>query len=164
MNKFEKVSQGQYYDAMMEEKEALKAPYIKYEAIKLPKRGTKGSAGYDFYTPVAISLEPGESVKIPTGIKCQIDLGVMLQLYPRSGLGFKFTMRLNNTVGIVDNDYYDNIDNEGHIFIKITNEGKKHLSVDANKAFAQGIFVPFLLTVDDEVNETRVGGIGSTSK
>ena len=90
-----------------------------YESIKLPKRATSGSAGYDFYAPVDIELKAGETAKIPTGIRVKILDNWVLKVYPRSGLGFKFRLQLNNTVGIIDSDYYGS-SNEGHIFIKIT--------------------------------------------
>ena len=136
-----------------------------YQSIKLPKRATKGSAGYDFYAPVDIELAPGETIKIPTGIRAKIDDAWVLKLYPRSGLGFKFRLQLNNTVGIIDSDYY-NSDNEGHIFCKITNdsnEGKK-VFVKAGDGFCQGIFIEYGITVDDDVCEERNGGFGSTTK
>ncbi len=131
----------------------------------LPKRATVGSAGYDFYSPVALTLAPGETAKIPTGIRAEMENGWVLQLFPRSGLGFKYRVQLNNTVGIIDSDYYYS-DNEGHILIKITNantEGKT-LTLAAGEAFAQGIFLPFGITKDDDVSEIRNGGFGSTTK
>lgn len=136
-----------------------------YEKISLPRRATKGSAGYDFFSTVDFALKPGESIKIPTGIRARIDEGWVLKLYPRSGLGFKYRVQLNNTVGIIDSDYY-NSDNEGHIFIKITNDSKegKELSVKSGEAFAQGIFVEYGITVDDDAEEVRNGGFGSTGK
>lgn len=136
-----------------------------YDEIKLPKRATTGSAGYDFFSTVDFTLKPEESIKIPTGIRVKIEDGWMLGIYPRSGLGFKFRLQLNNTVGIIDSDYY-NSDNEGHIFIKITNDSKegKTVSVKKGEAFAQGIFTEYGICVDDEVTEKRNGGLGSTSK
>lgn len=136
-----------------------------YSLIRLPKRATKGSAGYDFFTPEDIKLEPGKSITIPTGIRVKMEEGWVLQIYPRSGLGFKFRCQLNNTVGIIDQDYYHS-DNEGHIMIKITNDSKenKTIYVKAGDAFAQGIFVPFGITVDDNVEDIRNGGFGSTTK
>ena len=88
-----------------------------YEGIKLPVRATSGSAGYDFFAPFDFILAPSQTIKIPTGIRCEIDEGWVLKIYPRSGLGFKFRLQLNNTVGIIDSDYFYS-DNEGHIFIK----------------------------------------------
>ncbi|MBQ7957908.1 MAG: deoxyuridine 5'-triphosphate nucleotidohydrolase [Clostridia bacterium] len=137
-----------------------------YDNIKLPVRATQGSAGYDFFAPVDFELKPGETAKIPTGIRARIDDGWVLKIYPRSGLGFKFRLQLDNTVGIIDADYY-NSDNEGHIFIKVTNcsyEEGKTVSVKAGNGFAQGIFLPFGITVDDDVTDTRNGGFGSTDK
>ena len=95
-----------------------------YETIKLPKRATTGSAGYDFFTHIPFSLEPNHTIKIPTGIRCIMENDWVLKLYPRSGLGFKYRLQLDNVVGIVDADYYYS-DNEGHIFIKITTIVKK---------------------------------------
>lgn len=128
----------------------------------LPRRATRGSAGYDFFAPAAFHLESGGSVKIPTGVRARIAAGWVLMLFPRSGLGFKYRLQLNNTVGIVDADYFG-ARNEGHIFIKLTNAGKRPLSVDAGEAFAQGIFLPYGLTEDDEAEGERVGGFGSTT-
>ncbi|MDO4477799.1 MAG: deoxyuridine 5'-triphosphate nucleotidohydrolase [Lachnospiraceae bacterium] len=136
-----------------------------YEALKLPKRATTGSAGYDFYLPADLKLAPGETAKIPTGIRSRIDEGWCLFVFPRSGLGFKFRLQLNNTVGVIDSDYYGS-DNEGHIFIRLTNDSNegKVLDLKAGDAFVQGIFMPFGVTVDDEVTAVRNGGFGSTSK
>lgn len=136
-----------------------------YDTLKLPKRATTGSAGYDFYTPVDFTLAPGETLKIPTGIRVKIEEGWMLGIYPRSGLGFKYRMQLNNTVGIIDSDYYFS-DNEGHIMIKFTNASNTGLtiSLNAGDAFAQGIFTEYGITVDDEVTAVRNGGFGSTSR
>ncbi len=134
-----------------------------YGAIKLPKRATKGSAGYDFYAPYDIELKPGETAKIPTGIRAEIDEGWVLSVYPRSGLGFKFRLQLDNTVGIIDSDYF-NSDNEGHIMIKITNcsnEGKT-LFIPTGSGFAQGIFTEYGITRSDNAENERNGGFGST--
>ncbi len=129
----------------------------------LPTRATAGSAGYDFRIPCALTLAPGETVKIPTGIRAHMAEGWVLQIFPRSGLGFKYRLQLNNTVGIIDSDYYYS-DNEGHILIKVTNtnaEGKT-LVLSAGDGFAQGIFLPFGITEDDDVTALRNGGFGST--
>lgn len=135
-----------------------------YEEIKLPKRATAGSAGYDFYTPFPIVLEPGQTVKIPTGIRVEMEENWVLKCYPRSGLGFKYRLQLNNTVGIIDSDYFYS-DNEGHIFVKLTNDTKeeKVVEVEAGKGFMQGIFVEYGITVDDDVTAVRNGGFGSTT-
>lgn len=136
-----------------------------YNNIKLPKRATSGSAGYDFYAPIDIVLQPNCTIKIPTGIRCKMEEGWVLKCYPRSGLGFKYRLQLNNTVGIVDEDYYYS-DNEGHIFLKVTNDTNeaKMLKIKAGEGFAQGIFVEYGITYDDDVDDVRNGGFGSTTK
>ncbi|MBR5597239.1 MAG: deoxyuridine 5'-triphosphate nucleotidohydrolase [Lachnospiraceae bacterium] len=136
-----------------------------YMDIKLPKRATTGSAGYDFCTPFGFTLKPGETIKIPTGIRAKMEENWVLKLYPRSGLGFKFRLQLNNTVGIIDSDYF-NSDNEGHIFAKITNDSNedKVLSLEKGAGFMQGIFLEYGITVDDDADGIRNGGFGSTSK
>ena len=136
-----------------------------YDEIALPRRGTAGSAGYDFYSPLDFTLEPGQIIKIPTGIRAKMDDGWVLMLYPRSGQGFKYRLQLYNTVGVIDSDYFG-ANNEGHIHIKLVNantEGKV-LQVKKGEAFAQGIFLPFGLTVDDEASQKRTGGFGSTDR
>lgn len=134
-----------------------------YDLLKPPTRATKGSAGYDFESPISFELKPGETIKIPTGIRVKINDGWVLKLYPRSGLGFKFRVQMNNTVGIIDSDYY-NSDNEGHIFCKITNDTNEDKTVSVNKGtgFCQGIFVEYGITFDDDVTDERNGGFGST--
>ena len=152
--KFEKVSLSQFLKNGTE---------IIYNDIILPRRATTGSAGYDFFAPTDIDVKSGETVLVPTGIRVKIDEGWVLKIYPRSGLGFKFRLTLNNTVGIIDSDYYF-AENEGHIFIKMTNLGEKDLFIEKGKAFAQGIFVEYGITVDDECDNLRTGGFGSTDK
>ena len=157
--KFEKVSIEQWqqgYSGADSE--------IVYNGIALPKRATSGSAGYDFFAPFDIELKAGETVKVPTGIRVKIDDGWVLSLYPRSGLGFKFRLQLDNTVGIIDSDYY-NSDNEGHIFAKITNDSKegKTVTIPAGTGFMQGIFTEYGITTDDEADGVRNGGFGSTT-
>ena len=160
--KFEKVSREQFskdWQDSFGENESI------YDSIKLPRRATAGSAGYDFFSTTDFELKPGETIKIPTGIRARIDEGWVLKLYPRSGLGFKYRLQLNNTVGIIDSDYY-NSDNEGHIFVKVTNDSNegKILSVKAGEGFCQGIFVEYGITVDDDASAERNGGFGSTGK
>ena len=133
------------------------------DKIKLPRRATSGSAGYDFFMPLQVTLSPGETAKIPTGIRAKMREDYVLMIYPRSGLGFKYRLQLNNTVGIIDSDYYGP-DNEGHIFIKLTNAGDRPLSLRAGEAFAQGVFVPFGITGDDDADGERTGGFGSTNR
>ena len=131
------------------------------ELPPLPRRATTGSAGYDFFSPLPFSLAPGESLRIPTGVRARIDDGWVLMLFPRSGLGFKYRLQLNNTVGIVDADYFG-ARNEGHIFMKLFNAGDRTISVETGEAFAQGVFLPFGLTDDDDARGERSGGFGST--
>lgn len=135
-----------------------------YDGIRRPARATKGSAGYDFFAPAAFTLKPGETVKIPTGIRAEMEEEWVLKCYPRSGLGFKYRLQLNNTVGIIDSDYFYS-DNEGHIFAKITNDTNegKTVEIPAGTGFMQGIFVEYGITVDDQAEGIRNGGFGSTN-
>lgn len=166
--RFRKVSFEQFYKDYEETfgygQNAIKVKEI-YDSIILPKRATTGSAGYDFKSPIDFSLRPGETIKIPTGIRCEIDEGWVLQLYPRSSLGFKYRLQLDNTVGIIDSDYFYS-DNEGHIFIKISNGSNKDktLTVKKGNGFAQGIFLQYGITSDDMVGNMRNGGFGSTGE
>lgn len=134
-----------------------------YEKIKPPKRATVGSAGYDFFSPLDFNLVSGETIKIPTGIRVDIDEDWFLAIVPRSGLGFGYRLQLDNTIGIIDSDYYYS-DNEGHIWIKLTNDSKqdKPLKVSAGEGIAQGIFLPYGITRSDHANGVRNGGFGST--
>ncbi|MCH5273062.1 MAG: deoxyuridine 5'-triphosphate nucleotidohydrolase [Lachnospiraceae bacterium] len=136
-----------------------------YENLRLPARATFGSAGYDFFMPVTVELAPGETVKIPTGIRAEMAPCYVLLLFPRSGLGFRYRLQLNNTVGVIDSDYFFS-DNEGHIFAKVTNDSKegKSVTLTADTGFMQGIFLPYGITVEDAVSEKRNGGFGSTTK
>lgn len=134
-----------------------------YEQIKLPKRATSGSAGYDFIIPIDLTLRSKDEVKIPTGIRVSIVEGWWLGCLPRSGLGFKYKLQLNNTMGVIDSDYYYS-DNEGHIFIKMTNNGNKTLEIRAGEGIAQGIFLPYGITTNDNATAIRNGGFGSTNK
>lgn len=138
---------------------------LHYEALSLPRRATAGSAGYDFFIPCPLSLAPGESVTLPTGIRARIDAGWVLLLMPRSGLGFKYRLQLDNTTGVIDSDYYHS-DNEGHIMARITNDSRegKMLTLPVGAAFMQGLFVPYGITLDDNATAIRNGGFGSTSK
>lgn len=132
-----------------------------FDALTLPRRATAGSAGYDFFSPADFALDPGETLKIPTGVRARIDPGWVLMLFPRSGLGFRYRVMLNNTVGVVDSDYFG-AENEGHMFIKLYNAGDRPLRVSRGEAFAQGVFLPFGITEDDHADAVRVGGFGST--
>lgn len=164
--KFHKVSFGQFKEGWMDEFSNVPEEEIFkiYEELRLPKRATSGSAGYDFFAPVNFVLAPGETIKIPTGIRVEMKENWVLKCYPRSGLGFKFRLQLNNTVGIIDSDYFHS-DNEGHIFVKLTNDTneKKTVCVEKGTGFMQGIFVEYGITVDDDATGIRNGGFGSTT-
>jgi len=159
--KFHKVSLQQY----LKDCGGHGAEESVYEAIRLPQRGTSGSAGYDFYAPYDIRLAPGESTRIPTGIRAEIAEGWVLMLFPRSGLGFKYRLQLNNTVGVIDSDYFHS-DNEGHIMAKIMNDSNegKTLEIPAGTGFMQGIFMEYGITEDDCCDRERNGGFGSTDR
>lgn len=173
--KFEKVSYQQFKKDWLDtfpnkftdwvEDDIDKVVHNIYDSIKLPKRATSGSAGYDFFCPSYFAMRINESTKIPTGIRCKIDNGWVLSAFPRSGHGFKIGVHLANTVGIIDEDYYES-DNEGHIFIKLVNDSimAKPIEFQTGDAFCQGVFLLYGITVDDDVTEIRNGGFGSTSK
>ena len=163
--KFEKVSRGQFTEAWKKNFGADADTDDIYDKIILPKRATKGSAGYDFFAPEGFTLVPHETILIPTGIRVMIEDGWVLSLYPRSGLGFRHRLQLDNTVGIIDSDYFE-ANNEGHILIKMTSDDNngKTLTVAAGDGFAQGIFLPFGITVDDDADGERTGGFGSTTE
>lgn len=152
--KFEKVSLLQF---------AQHGDAETYNGIKLPKRATRLSAGYDFFAPTDVAFEAGQTVTVATGIRAIMPEEYFLMIVPRSGLGFKYKLRLNNTVGIIDADYV-NAPNEGHIFIRMTNESDKRLEIKKGEAFAQGIFLSYFTTIDDDATEQRQGGLGSTTK
>lgn len=158
MNKFEKISEKQF------NKDFWGDPAALYNEIKLPKRATKYSAGYDIYSPFDVVLAPNATAKIPTCIRVALDEDKFLMIAPRSGLGFKYRLQLDNTVGIIDADYY-NSDNEGHIWIKITNDSRdgKTVNIKAGEAFAQGIIMQYFKTDDDYTDGVRNGGFGSTN-
>lgn len=170
---FEKISRNRFlrdwkdtfYEHQELNEELLQEVNNIYDSIRLPKRATTGSAGYDFFSPLTFTLQPGESIKIPSGIRVRIEEGWVLKCYPRSGLGFKYRLQMNNTVGIIDSDYYGS-DNEGHIFCKVTNDSRegKSVTVEEGTGYMQGVFVEYGITMDDEVGETRNGGFGSTTK
>lgn len=163
---FYKISFGQFAEDWKDTFGETKEEELRriYDGIRLPKRATAGSAGYDFYMPADMTVEPGNTVKIPTGIRVRMEEEWVLQCYPRSGLGFKYRLQLNNTVGIIDSDYFHS-DNEGHIFAKLTNDTNEGKTVDlkAGTGFMQGIFVEYGITVDDDVQTERNGGVGSTT-
>ena len=155
MRKFEKVSIDEfskYYDKTM------------YEEYDLPKRMTRHSAGYDFLAIEGFTIKPGEIKKIPTGYKATFGNDEMLMILVRSSMGFKYNVRITNQVGIIESDYYNNIDNEGHMFVSLQNEGDRDFVVKKGEGYAQGIFTKFLICDDDITTNERQGGLGSTNK
>lgn len=164
--KFEKVSFEQFEKDWLKNFPETKNVREIYDSIKLPKRATVGSAGYDFYAPDDVTFTKGKSTLVPTGIRSKIEDGWVLSIYPRSGLGFKHRCQLDNTVGIIDADYYYS-SNEGHIMIKLScdaHDDGHTVALDKGNGFAQGIFMPFGITVDDNADGVRDGGFGSTTK
>lgn len=180
MIKFEKVSFEQFYKdclALDMQIDEQSAKWV-WDNIKLPKRSTVKSAGYDFYMPFATivhQIEPKvdvdnfeaeliyNEVTVPTGIRFINDTATNLALFciPRSGLGFKNGLRLMNTVGLIDSDYWMS-DNEGEIMVRFTVD--KSVLLDAGKAFMQGVIVPYYVVDDDNTTGIRNGGFGSTDK
>ena len=154
MRKFEKISFKQF---------AKDIDDGNYSEIVLPYRKTKHSAGYDFISFLDITLKPGEIKKIPTGIKVCLEDGEFLGIFVRSSMGFKYNVRMCNQVGIIDADYYGNSSNGGHIFVCLENEGDEVIEIKKGDRFVQGIFIPYLITDDDNTTDLREGGIGSTN-
>ena len=151
---FEKISYQQF------SVDILGDNYL-YDNYSLPKRGSKYSCGYDFFAIQDMVIRPGEIKKIPTGYKAKFGSDEFLMLVVRSSMGFKYNVRMCNQVGIIDSDYYNNIDNEGHIWISLQNEGDKDYVIDKGTAYAQGIFMKYL-TCGEDIDTSRNGGIGST--
>lgn len=160
--KFEKISYEQWrkdfgdndnhsYDGVLDE-------------IEMPSRSDPNSAGYDIHSPYDVVLVPGEEHKFPTGLKCKIKDGWFMGAFPRSSLGFKYYTRLANTIGVIDSSYYNNTGNEGHIWVKIRNEGMETLEIKTGDRICQMIFLPYGITEDDDATGERTGGIGSSGK
>lgn len=158
MRKFEVISINQF-------NKDFKNIDTKYEDIIIPKRSTKFSAGYDFYMPYDLTIKKNEVVLIPTGIKVMLNSDEFLGIYIRSSLGFKYNLRMCNQVGIIDSDYYNNSSNEGHIFVKLKNEGDNDIILKKYDRYVQGIIQKYYI-VDNEkkVEDIRVGGIGSSGR
>lgn len=161
MRGFEFISEEQWQNDF---KDFSFSGQISREKHLLPRRGTSHSAGYDFFSPVYAVIPPQTSVKIPTGVKAYMFGDEVLMIYPRSSMGFKTNIRLSNTVGVIDSDYYNNKDNEGHIWVKFFNPTDKPYTVEVGDKIAQGIFMRYLITDNDEAENERIGGIGSTGK
>ena len=156
MRCFEKISFEQFKKDVYDDRDL-------YDSYELPRRGSKNSCGYDFFALEDMVLQPGEIKKIPTGYKAKFNEDEMLMLVVRSSMGFKYNVRMCNQVGIIDSDYYNNSDNEGHMWVSLQNEGNKDYEIKKGTAYCQGIFVKYL-TCGDEVESSRVSGIGSTNK
>ena len=163
--KFEKVSFDRFQKDWLKAFPETEDVQAVYDSIVLPQRATAGSAGYDFYVPAAVTFPKDASVLVPTGIRARMAEGWVLAIFPRSGLGFKHRIGLDNTVGIIDADYYGS-SNEGHIMIKMSctaHDAGHSATVAAGDGFAQGIFLPFGITEDDAADGVRDGGFGSTT-
>lgn len=157
--KFEKISFPQFQNDC--ENLQIKDIETCYENIRLPERATNKSAAYDFATPYDFVLQPKDSILIRTGIRCKMNENYVLILFPRSSIGIKHRISLTNTAGVVDADYYDT-DNEGHIMLALTNNGSRPFLAEAGTRIAQGIFLPYGITEDDDADNIRMGGFGST--
>lgn len=169
MIKFEKISETAYYNELLKELDDLTTEdqlqnEVKYfkDALPLPKRGTTNSAGYDFYAPRTFIVNPGEKVKVSSGIKCQLDPDKVLLIFPRSSIGYKKNIMIANTTGIIDSDYYNNISNEGHIMIFLKNIGDTPVTINRGDKIVQAVIVKYYTTEDDNTDEERKGGVGST--
>lgn len=137
---------------------------FKHLDISLPKRQTKHSAGYDLAICEETTIKKGEIVLVKTGLKVEIPNDEVLLVFPRSSLGIKRSLMLANNVGVIDADYFNNPNNEGHIMIPLFNFGKETVTLKKHERVAQGIFVKYYKTVDDNNKEKeRFGGFGSSS-
>ena len=158
MRVFNKISYNQF------EKDVISDIDL-YNSYKMPQRSTENSAGYDFFSIMDYVIKPCESKKISLSIKACLNCDEVLFLIVRSSMGFKYNIRMCNQIGVIDSDYYDNIDNEGHIWIKLQNEGEKDYTIKKGDKIIQGIFLKYLLVDNEkEVKNKRVSGIGSTNK
>ncbi|MBR2601884.1 MAG: dUTP diphosphatase [Clostridia bacterium] len=156
--KFGHVSDQQYWQDM-----GTRRNYMPVDQIPMPKRSTRGSAGYDFVSPVETVIPAGGKAVIPTGIRCEMESGWVLMLFPRSGLGFRHQIRLSNTVGVIDSDYAF-AENEGHIQVSLRNPTDTDLIISRGERFCQGIFLPYGLAEEEDSFTERTGGLGSTGK
>ena len=155
--KFTHVSEAQYLEAM-----SGREGFLPLTEIALPKRATAGSAGYDFVSPLDVTIPAGGTALIPTGIRAEMEPGWVLLLFPRSSLGFKYGMRLSNTVGVIDSDYAF-AKNEGHIMVKLRNPLSGPVTIGRGERVCQGVFLPYGTAEEDEVLTGRTGGFGSTN-
>lgn len=152
---FEKINLSKYQE--------FPSIMVPYDQLILPKRSTKNSAGYDFLCLVELVVLPHQTVVIPTGIKAYMQDDEVLYIYLRSSIGIKTSLRLANTTGVIDSDYYNNPNNEGHIMLAFTNIGEEPVKLSPGCRVVQGVFQKYLLTDDDSAPFVRLGGIGSTN-
>lgn len=154
--RFGRISETQYSKDMA----GMENP-MPLREIPLPRRATAGSAGYDFVSPADIVIPGGGRAVIPSGIRCEMQEGWVLMLFPRSGLGFKTQIRLSNTVGIIDSDYAQ-AENEGHIIVSLRNPLDREIRISKGERFCQGVFLPYGLAEEGDHFAERKGGMGST--
>ena len=156
--RFDRVTQAQFRQDAAHLTDPMPLP-----DIPLPARATTGSAGYDFVCPATVTLGPGESAVIPTGVRAFMETGWVLLIFPRSGLGFRHHLRLANTTGVIDSDYVS-APNGGHIMVKIVNGSDHAFTLERGERFCQGVFVPYGLAEETHLPGDRSGGLGSTGR
>jgi len=156
--RFTHVSEARYAEDMHGREDAMALA-----DIPLPRRATPGSAGYDFVTPAKVTVPAGGTALIPTGIRAEMEAGWVLMLFPRSSLGFRYGLRLSNTVGVIDSDYAW-AENEGHILVKLRNPTECEITLSKGERFCQGVFLPYGTAEEEEISGTRQGGLGSTGR
>ena len=164
--RFEKVSYEAFRKDMLKYKFTEETIHEAYKNIRLPKKGTEHSAGYDFYTPIKFLLKPGERMIIPTGVKVYFNETESkmwhLQLHIRSSLGTKKDIVLSNGTGIIDPDYYGNPDNEGDMLMALYNRGYNYRHFEVGDRIMQGVFGLHGTVENDDAEGERLGGVGST--
>lgn len=134
------------------------------QGVTLPKRGSIHSSGYDIWSLEEYTLKKGEMHVFATGIKAMMEEDEVLLLVVRSSIGIKKGLALANQVGVIDSDYYSNPKNDGHIMVALRNLSDGDVTIQKGDRICQGIFMKYLVTVDDEVTSLRDGGIGSTGR
>ena len=156
MRKFEKITYSQFKKDISDDKEL-------YNSYELPKRSTKNSAGYDIKSLTGGIIKPGKSMIFKTGLKVAMEDDEVLYLYSRSSFGYKYDVTLSNSVGVIDSDFYNNEDNEGHFSLKLSNNGDKDFEISVGDRIAQGVFMKYLVADgEEEIKNIRKGGLGST--
>lgn len=160
--KFEKISRQQWYkDYTWCDNVGIIDKL--YDDIKLPRQGSVGSAGMDFFAYEDITILPNEILEVPTGIRWVTPMSNhVLYLFPRSGSGIK-GLSLVNTVGVID-ESYQFADNEGHIILFLINRGSEPITIKKGKGIVQGIVSPYVICDGANDSSDRTGGFGSTDK